>query len=93
MSKSTRGDRFCLPKVRKFLSPIVEIDIQSPQNVRKFLSPHMEIECQSSQKCGIKWHSAKISKSNRGDRFSKFPESVKISKSTRGDKFSKSAKV
>ncbi|KAL2736287.1 FMRFamide-related neuropeptides-like [Vespula maculifrons] len=37
-------------------------------------------------------HRAKISKSTRGDKFSKSPKGAKISKSTRGDKFSKSPK-
>ncbi|KAF7390327.1 hypothetical protein HZH68_012184 [Vespula germanica] len=46
----------------------------------------MEIDFQSSPKF------SKISKSTRGDRFSKFPKVLKISKSTRGDRFSKSPK-
>ncbi|KAL2734927.1 FMRFamide-related neuropeptides-like [Vespula maculifrons] len=37
-------------------------------------------------------HPVKISKSSRGDRFSKSPKGEKISKSSRGDRFSKSPK-
>nr|KAF7413185.1 hypothetical protein H0235_013036 [Vespula pensylvanica] len=41
------------PKVRKFLSPLLEIDCHRPSKVGKFLSPVLEINFQSSRKCEI----------------------------------------
>ncbi|KAL2727568.1 LOW QUALITY PROTEIN: hypothetical protein V1477_016844 [Vespula maculifrons] len=72
ISKSTPGERLSKSStVRKFLSPLAEIDFQSPPRVRKFLSPFLEIDRQSSR-------DAKISKSTRGDRFSKSPRMRKF---------------
>nr|KAF7402017.1 hypothetical protein H0235_015353 [Vespula pensylvanica] len=42
-----REDRLSVPRVRKLLSSLLEIDCQSPPRVRKFLSPVVETDCQS----------------------------------------------
>ncbi|KAL2734928.1 FMRFamide-related neuropeptides-like [Vespula maculifrons] len=91
ISKSSRGDRLRRP------SESTERTLKQKKQYRNTkikwkIRMIQHCTCVESSWVLLLCHPVKISKSSRGDRFSKSPKGEKISKSSRGDRFSKSPK-